>query len=156
MSHFATKSHPLSRCRPSLDGWWIARAASLAGVRLPADVLPGLAMLLFNRTLYLGSDIATVDVNGGLSPATIDLLITRGPNLWRFIQGIFEHHGSALRLCLDVSGGGRPATFEAPVGSRLLVVTYERAPFQTIEPITADHVGCCELHLVTPPEPSGR
>ena len=154
MSHFATNGHRVSRCRPSLDGWWIARAASLGGVRLPADVLPGLAMLLFNHTLYLGSDVATVDVDRGVSPATIDLLITRGPNRWRFIQGIFEHHGSALRLCLDLSGAGRPAAFQAPFGSRLFVVTYERAPFRTIEPVTADRVRCCDLHLVALAEPS--
>ena len=118
----------LSMRHPSLDGWWIGRAATLGGVRLPANALPGLAMLLYDPTLYFGSDVATIDVNRDLSPATIDILITRGPNRWRFIPGILHQQHARLRLCLDLAGVDRPWTFHSAPGSRVLLVTYERAP----------------------------
>jgi uncharacterized protein (TIGR03067 family) len=122
----------------SLDGWWIARAAILGGVRLPADALSGLSMLLFNRTLYLGSDVGTIDIDRGVHPAAIDVLIIRGPNRWRFIPGIFQMRGPVLRLCFDLSGDTRPARFLAASGSRCLLVTYERAPLPDLTPITAE------------------
>jgi uncharacterized protein (TIGR03067 family) len=118
----------LSQWHRSLDGWWIAHAAMLCGVRLPPDALPGLALLLVNQTLYFGSDIGTIDVDRDLTPATIDILITRGPNRWRFIPGILQQHDKRLRLCLDLSGANRPATFRSLPGSRVLLVTYERPP----------------------------
>ena len=113
---------------PALDGWWLARTASLGGVRLTADVLPALTMLLFDRTLYLGNDVGRIDIDRGTDPPTLDILITRGPNRWRFIPGIFKQQGRTLQLCLDLSGVTRPANFTAPFGSRLLSVTYDCAP----------------------------
>lgn len=123
---------------PSLDGWWITRAASLGGVRLPGEALPGLAMLLFNHTLYLGSDVGALDIDHSATPKTIDVLIIRGPNRWRFIPGIFRHQGNVLRICFDLSGSTRPADFLAPFGSRRLLVTYERAPLRDLQAATAE------------------
>ena len=87
-------------------------------------------MLLFKRTLYLGSDVGTIDIDRAASPATIDVLVIRGPNRWRFIPGIFQQRGRVLRICFDLSGVARPNTFDSPYGSRLFVVTYERAPLR--------------------------
>jgi hypothetical protein len=92
-----------ARPLPTLDGWWLARSASLGGVRLTADVLPALTMLLFDRTLYLGNDIGRLDIDRGTDPRR-------------------------LQLCVDLSGVTRPADFMAPLGSRLLSVTYDCAP----------------------------
>ena len=125
---------------PSLDGWWLARTATLGGIRLPADALPGLAMLLFDRTLYLGSDVGTIDVDRGVSPATIDVLITHGPNRWRFIPGIFQQRGAVLRICFDLSGATRPSAFDSPYGSRLFVVTYDRAPLRDTPKLASEVV----------------
>lgn len=127
MRHSAA-NFALSTCRPSLDGWWIARIATLGGVRLPTEALPGLTMLLFGRTLYLGSDVGTIDVDRDITPASIDILITRGPNRGRFIPGIQHHSGTRLRLCLDLAGAKRPLNFESVPGSRVLLVSYERTP----------------------------
>jgi len=111
----------------SLNGWWIARSADLGGIPLPQEALPGLTLLLLNRTLYLGDDTGAVDVDHQSDPPTIDVLIIRGPNRWRFIEGIFRRAGSTLTLCADPSGGLRPAAFKARPGSRELLVTYDRA-----------------------------
>ena len=129
----------LTSWRPSRNGWWFARAAALGGVRLPPDTLRGLTMLLFNRTLYLGADAGILDIDHREHPARIDILIVRGPNRWRFIPGIFQH-GSELRLCLDLSGATRPSAFATPFGSRLFLVTYERAPLPLEGLLGADHL----------------
>lgn len=118
--------------RISLDGWWIARSAQLGGVRLPDDALPGLSMVLFNQTLYLGSDVGTIDVDHAVVPATFDVLIVRGPNKWRFLPGIAAVSGRTMRMCLDLSGAARPGAFVSPFGSRLFFVTYERTPVRDL------------------------
>jgi uncharacterized protein (TIGR03067 family) len=123
---------------PILDGWWIARAAALGGVRLPTDTLPALTILLFGRTMYLGSDVGALDLDVGVTPAAIDVLIVRGPNRWRFIPGVFQYNGKRLRLCFDLSGVGRPSGFVAPFGSRHLLVTYERAPVRDGAPLSEE------------------
>jgi uncharacterized protein (TIGR03067 family) len=117
-----------ARHTAALDGWWTARAADLGGVRLPEDALPGLTMLLFNRTMYLGSDVGTLDIDSHASPNSFDVLIVRGPNRWRFIPGIFQKSASQLRICFDLSGQRRPTTFVAPFGSRHLLLDYRRVP----------------------------
>jgi hypothetical protein len=111
----------------SLNGWWIARSAALGGISLPHDALPGLSLLLLNRTLYLGDDVGAIDVDHQTDPPNIDVLIIKGPNRWRFLEGIFRRAGSTLTLCLDLSGGVRPPAFEARPGSRDLLVSYECA-----------------------------
>ena len=128
-------THPATEHAPSLDGWWIACSADLGGVRLPREALPGLAMVLSKGTLFLGSDIATIDVDQRVAPHTIDVLIVRGPNRSRFIPGIFRQSRSALRICLDLSGERRPSAFHAPFGSRNLVVEYRRAPVGDVESV---------------------
>jgi uncharacterized protein (TIGR03067 family) len=112
----------------SLDGWWIADTAALGGIPLPKEALPGLSLLLCNRTLYLGDDVGTVDADHQADPPTIDVLIVKGPNRWRFIEGIYRRAGSTLTLCLDLSGTVRPTAFKARSGSRELLVSYGRAP----------------------------
>jgi uncharacterized protein (TIGR03067 family) len=135
MADFSSFPQTSARRSQSFDGWWQARAANLGGVRLPDDVLPGLAMLMFNRTLYLGNDVCALDIDARVIPSTVDLLIVRGPNRWRFIPGIFQVSGRRLRLCLDLSGQQRPEAFVVPFGSRFLLLDYERAPGPDVEPI---------------------
>lgn len=154
MPHSPTGSMQVER--PFLDGWWIARAATLGGVRLPFEALPGLAMLLFDRTLYLGSDVGTLDIDCGSTPAALDILVVRGPNRWRFIPGIFQQRGNVLQLCLDLSGAARPPAFAAPFGSRLLLVTYVRAPIKDDAPgprLASSTCTCARHSLVAAPGP---
>lgn len=95
-------------------------------------------MRLFNRTLYLGSDVAAIDLDFDRSPAEIDLLVVRGPNKWRFIPGVFTLREHVLRICLDLSSTARPVTLRPPPGSRHLFVTYERAPCQGTRAVSSD------------------
>jgi len=111
-----------------LDGWWMAQEACLGGVRLVPEVLPDLTLLLFNGAYFFGEDQGTVDINHHATPATMDVLILRGPNRWRFIPAVFEHTGRVLRICYDLGGGERPPDLTAPAGTRRLSVTYHRAP----------------------------
>ncbi len=120
----------------SLNGWWIARAADLGGISLPHEALPGLSLLLFDNTLCLGDDVGTMDIDHHADPATIDVLIVRGPNRWRFVEGIFRRAGTRLTLCFDLSGGPRPAAFTSRAGSRQLLVTYDRTPLVNLGELT--------------------
>jgi uncharacterized protein (TIGR03067 family) len=140
MSHTDTFTPSVIENARSLDGWWLACSAVLGGVTLPPDALPGLAMVLSNRTLFLGSDIATIDIDRQVAPHSIDVLVVRGPNRWRFVPGIFRHVGSVLHMCLDLAGERRPSAFSAAFGSRHLVVEYRRAPLHESGPVAAEPV----------------
>lgn len=126
-------------CRPTprpLNGWWIARAADLGGISLPREVLPGISLLLFENTLCLGDDVGTMDIDYHAEPATIDVLIVRGPNRWRYVEGILRRAGTRLTLCFDLSGGSRPSAFASRAGSRQLLVTYDRTPLVNLGALT--------------------
>lgn len=128
MAHFDLTA---ADCRPAprpLNGWWIARTAELGGMLLPDEALPGLLLLLFDSTLCFGDDVGTMFIDQHADPATVDVLIVRGPNRWRFMEGIFRRVGPRLTLCIELAGGPRPAAFATTPGGRQLLVTYDRVP----------------------------
>ena len=110
-----------------LNGLWIVTDAQLAGVALPVDVLAELTLRVDSGTFVLGCDEGTIAINRAVSPATMDVVATGGPNRGRFVPAIFEHAGGMLRICYDLSGRQRPQEFKAPLGSRRFLATYRRA-----------------------------
>ena len=130
--------------RASLNGWWEADTATLGGLRLPGEALPGLALWLFDQTICLGRDVGTLELHHDRGGTAIDILVTRGPNRWRFIPGLLQQRPPRLRLCLDLSGRQRPLTFDSLPGSRVLLVEYLRAPQPGVSPLMSVPAGACQ------------
>ena len=120
----------------ALDGWWVAHRAILGGVALPSDIVPELSLLIFNGGFFFGRDEGRVEMNVEATPAEMDVRIVRGPNRLRLMPAVFTLSGHTLRICYDLAGIERPTEFSAPLGTRRLLVTYQRmldedAPRQT-------------------------
>jgi uncharacterized protein (TIGR03067 family) len=109
-----------------LDGWWVATAAELGGVRLPDEALSELPLRLQKGTFRFGTDEGRIVINRHASPGTLDIIPTRGPNRGRVVPAIIQITGSSLRLCCDLAGISRPPAFEAPPGTRYFLATYRR------------------------------
>jgi uncharacterized protein (TIGR03067 family) len=110
-----------------LDGTWLVTAGQLGGVRLPDNAFDDLTLTLRNGRFELGQDRGRVGLDCCVTPAALDVLIIDGPNRGRFVPAIVERAGGMLRVCYDLGGTQRPATFGAPAGTRYFLATYRRA-----------------------------
>ena len=113
--------------QPTIDGWWIATAGELGGGPLPFEALTDLPLRVENGMFRFGSDEGRIVVNGPAAPATMDLVLTHGPNRGRVVPAILELSANAMRICCDLSGTRRPTEFKAPAGTRHFLATYHRA-----------------------------
>jgi uncharacterized protein (TIGR03067 family) len=96
-------------------------------VQLPHDALKELTLTLHDGRFGLGVDEGRIALDWEASPASMDVLIVRGPNRGRFVPAIFEQTDARLRICFDLSGRQRPEAFEAPPGTRRFLATYQRS-----------------------------
>lgn len=118
--------------KPSGDavkGFWATTSLSYNGKPVPIDPIVGPLVTAFDGASYLqkvGADIVeegTYTINSAVSPATIDLIATSGPNAGKTQLGIYECTGDTLKLCLNLPGvSRRPKVFEG-TGGQTLVVT---------------------------------
>jgi len=60
------------------------------------------------------------------SPAEIDIVLVDPGRAAREMAGIYKVDGDTLTLCLN-RGGSRPAKFESPAGSDVMLLTLKRA-----------------------------
>jgi len=116
---------------PDLDGWWVATAGKLGGVRLPKEALVDLTLRLRNGTFRFGTDEGRTVINRHVQPQTLDIIPTRGPHRGRVVPAIIEITDSSLRICCDLSGTCRPHDFKAPAGTRRFLAKYRRVPIES-------------------------
>ena len=110
-----------------LNGTWLVMDGHIGGVRLPDNAFDELTLTLENGRFELGIDLGRVVVDREAAPAALDLVIVAGPNRGRYVPAIVERVGQLLRICFDLAGMERPATFRAPAGTRYFLATYRRA-----------------------------
>ncbi len=116
---------------PDLDGWWVATAGKLGGVRLPQEALIDLTLRLRNGTFRFGTDEGRTVINRHVHPKTLDIIPTRGPHRGRVVPAIIDVTDSSLRICCDLSGTCRPDGFRAPPGTRRFLARYRRVPIES-------------------------
>jgi uncharacterized protein (TIGR03067 family) len=106
-------AEPISDDWDALEGVWKATEATPN----PDGTSPVKYLVFFAKTFSLvGTSSASRAVKLSLNPYASPKEITlHGPE--RSLQGIYEITGEHLRLCLDISGTGRPSEFAVPAGS---------------------------------------
>jgi uncharacterized protein (TIGR03067 family) len=110
-----------------LNGTWLVMDGQIGGVRLPDNAFDELTLTLQNGRFELGQDRGRIAFDREAAPAALDVLIVAGPNRGRYVPAIVERVGPLLRICFDLAGAQRPATFRAPAGTRYFLATYRRA-----------------------------
>jgi uncharacterized protein (TIGR03067 family) len=149
MSDNSEQTRAMARAERLLNGRWVITAGWLGGVPLPDVAFHDLTLRLHDGSFALGVDHGRFTIDVANSPATMDVLIVRGPNSGRFIPAIFEQLDSRLRICFDLSGRDRPTAFAAPAGTRRFLATYSRAIPTPRDAVLASRDGAC----LSPPPP---
>jgi uncharacterized protein (TIGR03067 family) len=119
---------PPKKDHPSLIGEWVAESAVEKG--RPRQPPPGTTWAFTadgKSVLTLGGrDPAegTYTADAGKSPAELD--VSAGPT-GKPLKAIFKVEGDTLTVALVDGAGDRPAAFESPAGSRVIVMVLKRA-----------------------------
>jgi uncharacterized protein (TIGR03067 family) len=113
-----------------MEGTWTMLSAELAGKEFPEEARKSTKLVLKADTYLVtvaGSpDEGTVKIDAAKKPKAMDVSGTKGPNVGKTFQAIYELNGDTLRICYDLSGKGRPTEFKTTPGSLLFLVTYKR------------------------------
>jgi uncharacterized protein (TIGR03067 family) len=118
--------------RERLAGTWKAVSYTRDGREAPADELenvvlvfaPGGTATVTNKgeTIVEG----TTEIDPAVTPRSIDLTFTDGPNKGLTSRGIYETDGETFRLCRASPGAPRPKAFASEPGSGLALMVYRR------------------------------
>jgi uncharacterized protein (TIGR03067 family) len=126
-------AQPVEEAQKQLQGTWTATKAERDGKA--ADDVVG------NRLSFVGSHFQIRSKNGkplyegtfrlepSTQPAAIDFEHTEGVLKGKAWKGIYAHDGDTLTICDNAPNldKGRPAAFEAKMGSGYILITFERA-----------------------------
>jgi uncharacterized protein (TIGR03067 family) len=112
----------------SLPGHWVPESAMLAGKDFPVADFDGATLQLTENTYEFGGDKGEIVLPPKHTPAQMDINGREGPNAGKTIPAIYELKGDHLTVCYQLGGGERPATFESPKGTQVLLVHYKRMP----------------------------
>lgn len=121
---------PAADLKP-FQGKWVLSSATLAG-RDHNDDFKGLALTIdgdkYTATVTSLTDKGTITLDPSKSPKHITLASSEknGPFKGRTMPGIFEFKGDKLTVCLNSEKDDRPAKFEAPDKTPLMLMTFER------------------------------
>lgn len=114
----------------ALQGTWNISAATLAA-RDHIDDFAGMKLVVkgtdYTITLPGNNDKGAIKLDASKSPKHIDLTTQKdGPFKGRNLAGIYKLDGDTVVLCLNSEKPERPAKFEAPAKTPLVLLTFKR------------------------------
>ena len=112
----------------SIAGHWAPESAKLGGNDFPVAGFDGATLQLTKDTYEFGGDKGTVEVLETHKPDQMDIHGKEGPNAGKTIPAIFELQGDHLTICYQLGNGERPAAFDSPKGTQVLLIHYKRLP----------------------------
>lgn len=135
----------MPRQATKLDGDWTLSALEIDGRAMP--VAGGIEIKAGRfRAIGMGADYAgSVEVDDTAVPAQIDLVFGEGPEAGNRNRGIYEIDGETLRICLNMMGKARPASFATPPGSGNALEVFRRGAAVAAAPVVTEASGEGEL-----------
>lgn len=114
----------------ALQGTWNIHAATLAA-RDHIEDFAGMKLVVkgsdYTITLPGNDDKGAIKLDDAKSPKHIDLTTRKdGPFKGRNLAGIYKLDGDTVVLCLNSEKPERPAKFEAPAKTPLMLLTFKR------------------------------
>ena len=103
------------------EGSWQFESLIVEGRDVPIEALKEIRLVLRGNTFetvepkvtYKG----TFTPNLSVTPKTMDMAFTEGPEAGKTIQGIYELDGDTYKLCVGLAGKPRPSEFVSKPGS---------------------------------------
>ena len=113
-----------------LEGTWRFQTLEIEGSPFPAAALSGSRLIIDGSLFRMHSPeadyVGNFDIDVEASPHTIDIDFTEGPETGNTNHGIFALDGDGLKICLDMTGKGRPSAFATTPGSGWALETLRR------------------------------
>ena len=116
----------------ALNGMWSPTEAVLGGAPLPPPALKKITLRIDGAKYEVKvegesePDQGSSALNTNVSPKTMTITSTNGPNRGKTFPAIYELKDDTLRVCYDLSGQKHPADFKSIKGTQLYLVTYKR------------------------------
>ncbi len=111
----------------TMKGKWVAVEGIMNGLAIPADGLEKILLAIEGNTYkFEASDFneaGKFKLDEARQPKTMDVTPEKGPDLRKAIYSI---DGDIMRVCYETEGAERPAKFESPADSKMLLMTYKR------------------------------
>lgn len=114
-----------------IQGIWQFTSLEIEGSKLPESMFANSTLTIDGRTFRMASPdatysgICTIEVEQ--VPHTIDIHFEEGPERGQSSFGIFEFDGRELKICLGLTGVGRPLEFQTKPGSGQALETLRRS-----------------------------
>jgi len=110
-----------------LEGAWTVVTLEVDGREMPA----GDAQIVVKGSRFTTTGMGavyrgTLRVDTKVTPHTLDMVFTAGPEKGNTNRGIFEFDRDSWKLCLNMTGGARPSSFATKPGSGLALETLQR------------------------------
>lgn len=110
-----------------LQGTWKIVSLEIDGQAMPH----GDAQVVVNGSSFTTTGMGatyqgTMLVDTAVKPHTLDMVFNAGPEKGNTNRGIFEVDGDVWKLCLNMTGGERPATFATKPGSGIALEILRR------------------------------
>jgi uncharacterized protein (TIGR03067 family) len=103
------------------EGTWRFESLVVEGREVPPEGLKTTRLALKGDTFEMTDPMATYrgtfTLDLGVTPRRIDMAFTAGPEAGKTIQAIYELDGDTYRVCVGLSGRGRPEGFASEPGS---------------------------------------
>ena len=104
-----------------LQGTWNVVSLEIEGMKMEEPAFKGAKIVVKDDTFTTTSMGAvykgTLSADSAKTPKTLDLSFTEGPERGNTSLAIYELEGDTWKLCLTVSGNGRPKEFVTTPGS---------------------------------------
>jgi uncharacterized protein (TIGR03067 family) len=116
----------------AMNGIWSPTSGVLGGVTLPPPALKKITLRIDGDKYEVTvegepePDQGTSTVNTNVTPKTMTVISTNGPNRGKTYPAIYELKDDTLRVCYDLSGKKHPTEFTSVKGTQLYLVTYKR------------------------------
>ena len=118
----------------AINGIWSPTEAVLGGAPLPPSALKKITLRIDGAEYEVEvrvegepePDQGTSALNTNVTPKTMMITSTNGPNRGKTFPAIYALKDDTLRVCYDLSGQKHPTDFKSVKGTQLYLVIYKR------------------------------
>jgi uncharacterized protein (TIGR03067 family) len=119
----------------AIQGSWSRTSSALGDSALPAEFLKPLIYKFsdgkYEKSVNGGDpEKGTYTIDPSTSPKNLALTCSEGTAAGTTILCIYQLDGDKLRICVDIPGTTRPASFQSSSTTQLMIESYKRLPAQ--------------------------
>jgi uncharacterized protein (TIGR03067 family) len=117
-----------------LQGTWSTVSAKLNGEALPDGLVTDLKFVVQKDKVAVKGDAqilrefaqGTLKLDPSTTPKALDFKVGKGDRKGDVIEGIYQLKGDELTVCARLVGKERPAKFESPADSNVVLIVVKR------------------------------